>query len=168
MRSVRTLATVAALALLAAGPGHAAPLASSTGGGAAAEAAAAVDIGLEAALARINELRAQAGAAPLALSAQLTAAAQGHADDMAAKRYFSHTSRDGRTPGQRITAAGYRYSTYGENIAWGYADWAAAIAGWMRSAGHRANLLNIRFRELGLGLKNRYYVAVMAAPRTAR
>ena len=48
---------------------------------------------------------------------------------MAANGYFSHTSRDGRTPGQRIAATGYSYATYGETIAWGYDDWNAAIAG---------------------------------------
>lgn len=163
MHLARTLAaTLLALTLGAAA--HAAPLTSSTTGEARA-AVAAVDVGVQAALARINELRRQAGVAPLVLSSQLTAAAQGHADDMAAKRYFSHTSKDGRSPGQRITATGYRYSTYGENIAWGYADWTATIAAWMRSSGHRANILNARFKHIGLGAKSRYYVTDFATAR---
>lgn len=157
----------ALLALTIGSSVHAAPLTSSIAGEATA-AAAAIDPAVQAALARINELRRQAGASPLVLSSQLTAAAQGHADDMAAKRYFSHTSKDGRTVGQRISATGYRYSTYGENIAWGYADWTATIAAWMRSSGHRANILNARFKDIGLGAKSRYYVADFAAARAAR
>lgn len=166
MHVVRTLAAIAMAAFAAATPTQAKPLLSSTQAGPSATLrAAAVDANLELALARINQLRAQAGVAPLTLNAQLTAAAQGHADDMAAKGYFSHTSKDGRTPGQRIAATDYSYTTYGENIAWGYADWNAALAGWMGSLGHRANLLNARFVEIGLGVKKRYYVADLAASR---
>jgi uncharacterized protein YkwD len=161
------LARAFAAALLALSVGssvHAAPMTSSTTGEARA-AVAAVDVGVQAALTRINQLRRQAGAAPLVLNSQLTAAAAGHANDMAVKKYFSHTSKDGRSPGQRITATGYRYSTYGENIAWGYADWNAAITAWMQSQGHRANILNARFKHIGLGVKNRYYVTDFATPR---
>lgn len=121
---------------------------------------------LAAPLARINELRAQAGVAPLTLNVQLIAAAQGHAADMAAKGYFSHTGPDGRGPGQRLAATGYQASTWGENIASGYADWNATITAWMGSAGHRANLLNARFKELGLGLASRRYVADLATSRS--
>lgn len=160
----RTLATIAVATLAATAPAHAKPLLSSTRGESVTRVAP-VDAGLELALARINELRLQAGAAPLVLNAQLTAAAQGHANDMAAKGYFSHTSQDGRSPGQRIAATGYSYTTYGENIAWGYADWNAALTGWMGSPGHRTNLLNTRFREIGLGVKKRYYVADLATSR---
>jgi uncharacterized protein YkwD len=163
MQLAKTLAA-ALLALTIGGSADAAPLTSSTTGEARA-AAAAVDLGVQAALTRINELRRQAGASPLVLNSQLTAAAAGHAGDMAAKQYFSHTSKDGRSVGQRISATGYRYSTYGENIAWGYADWNATITAWMRSSGHRANILNARFKDIGLGAKNRYYVADFAAAR---
>ena len=70
---------------------------------------------------------------------------------MAAKGYFAHNSQDGRTPAQRITAAGYSFTSWRENIAWGYADWNAALTGWMGSAGHRANLLATTLSEVGLG-----------------
>jgi uncharacterized protein YkwD len=163
MGMVRTLAVVTLAALAAAAPINAKPRISSMKGEAAV-GLAAVDTSVQIALTRINELRRQAGAAPLVLNTQLTAAAQGHADDMAAKGYFSHASRDGRTPGQRIAATGYRYTAYGENIAWGYADWNAALTAWMGSSGHRANILSTRYREVGLGLKNRYYVADFATP----
>ena len=75
------------------------------------------------------------------------------------------TSLDGRSPAQRITATGYSFTTFGETIAWGYADWNTAIAGWMGSPGHRAILLSTRVRDVGLGRKDRYYVADLAAPR---
>lgn len=126
---------------------------------------ATVAASLQAALNRINSLRAQAGAGPLVFNAALNRAAQAFAEDMAAHNYFSHTGRDGSTPGQRLTAAGYDWSTYGENIAQGYADWNAAITGWMNSPGHRANMLNPNFREIGLGVKNRYYVQDFGARR---
>jgi uncharacterized protein YkwD len=127
---------------------------------------AVVDPSLQAALTRINSLRAQAGAKPLALNTALNTAAQAFANDMATYRYFSHTGRDGSTPGKRITAAGYNWQTYGENIAYGYSDWNKTITAWMNSPGHRANLLNSRFKEIGLGVKNRYYVADFGAQRT--
>jgi uncharacterized protein YkwD len=164
MRLVRTLSAAVLMALAAAAPIHAAPRISGAMGEAPA-AQAAISASLLAALNRINELRSQAGVPALTFNAQLKAAAKGHADDMAAKGYFSHTSQDGRTPGQRIAAAGYSYSAYGETIAIGYDDWAAAIAGWMGSPGHRAILLGTRYRDIGLGRKDRYYVADLASPR---
>lgn len=130
---------------------------------------------LAAALAEVNRLRAEAGVAALTLNAKLTAAAQGHADDMAAKGYFSHTSQDGRTFVQRIQAAGYtNYTMLAENIASGQAGWYAAITAWKNSPGHRANMLNGNYKEIGLGAKGRYWVqdfgtarATTAAPLAA-
>lgn len=80
----------------------------------------------------------------------LTTAAYGHSRDMADNNYFSHTSRDGRTFDQRITAAGYRWSRAGENIAAGYTSAQSVVNGWMASEGHCANLMNPNFRDMGL------------------
>jgi uncharacterized protein YkwD len=102
---------------------------------------------------------------PLKSDPRLQAAAQAHANDMATRGYFSHTSLDGRSPAQRVRAAGYPSSYIGENIAWGYRDWNAAITGWMNSAGHRANLLRREYQDIGLGLNDRRYVAVFGAQR---
>lgn len=108
----------------------------------------------------INAARAQArtcgaaayAAAPaLTYNAALERAAQGHAADMAAKNYFSHTSQDGRTFAQRITNAGYVWSTIGENIAAGYSTPEAVVAGWLQSAGHCRNIMNPGFKEIGVG-----------------
>ena len=79
---------------------------------------------------------------PLAWDNALGAAAWDHSTDMAQQDYFSHTSLDGRQFNQRIAAAGYPYSTGGENIACGYSTPQAVMNGWMNSSGHRANILN--------------------------
>lgn len=86
----------------------------------------------------------------LSWNTALTTAAYGHSRDMADNNYFSHTSRDGRTFDQRITAAGYRWSRAGENIAAGYTSAQSVVNGWMASEGHCANLMNPNFRDMGL------------------
>ena len=73
-----------------------------------------------------------------------------HAGDMAAKDYFSHAGREGSTPSQRVTRAGYRWRMTGENIAAGQPTPDAAVAGWIKSPGHCANLMNGAFTEMGV------------------
>lgn len=102
-------------------------------------------------LAIINAERAAAGCGPLALNPKLTAAAQGHSEDMAARNYFSHTSLDGTSPSQRVTRAGYDWQMTGENIAAGHATVAGVMQRWMDSDGHRANILNCSYTEVGIG-----------------
>jgi uncharacterized protein YkwD len=70
---------------------------------------------------------------------------------MAAKAYFSHSSQDGRSPFDRMRDAGYDYRTAGENIARGQTDAAAVMTAWMDSPGHRQNILNCDFEDLGVG-----------------
>ncbi len=94
---------------------------------------------------RINKLY------DLAWDDLLFVAARAHSDDMATYDYFSHTSLDGRTPAERITAAGYAWNACGENIAAGYATPEAAMQAWMNSSGHRANILSTTFCDLGVG-----------------
>jgi uncharacterized protein YkwD len=65
---------------------------------------------------------------------------------------MSHTGSDGSSPGDRITRAGYTWSAYGENVAYGYATPEQVMNGWMNSPGHRANILNCSFKEIGVGL----------------
>ncbi|PCG87330.1 RNA polymerase [Streptomyces sp. WZ.A104] len=99
----------------------------------------------------VNAERAKAGCGPVSVNELLNTAAQRHSADMAARDYFSHTSPDGTDPGDRITAAGYRWSTYGENIAKGQRTPADVMKAWMNSPGHRANILNCSFKEIGVG-----------------
>ncbi len=91
-----------------------------------------------------------APASALSAQAQLTRAAYGHSRDMADNNYFSHTSLDGRTPGTRVSAAGYSWSGVGENIAAGYGNVQAVVDGWMASDGHCANLMSASFTQYGL------------------
>ena len=90
--------------------------------------------------------------APLAWNCLLEDAALAHSTSMAENDFFSHTGLDGSSPGDRITAAGYVWHTYGENIAAGYGDAQAAMAAWLASAGHCANLMSARFTEMGAGM----------------
>ncbi|MFD7098298.1 sigma-70 family RNA polymerase sigma factor [Streptomyces xanthophaeus] len=103
-------------------------------------------------VALVNDERKAAGCEPLKEDAQLRAAAQGHSDDMAGRDFFSHTSPDGTDPGKRTTAAGYRWSTYGENIAKGQQTPQSVMDSWMKSPGHRANILNCSFKDIGVGI----------------
>ncbi|MFE3588736.1 CAP domain-containing protein [Streptomyces niveus] len=100
----------------------------------------------------VNAERSKAGCGPVSANSQLQTAALLHSQDMAAKDYFDHNSPDGKDPGDRITAAGYRWTTYGENIARGQQTAAEVMKGWMNSPGHRANILNCAFKEIGIGV----------------
>jgi len=120
-----------------------------------ADTVAAVE---DAVLCLLNGERADRGLAQLAENAQLAQAALGHATDMVQRDYFSHDSPDGATMTDRIAATGYLPDDaswlVGENLAWGTGSLATARAimdAWMSSEGHRANILNPRFREIGMG-----------------
>jgi len=98
-----------------------------------------------------NSERTKAGCKALKSDAQLKSAAQKHSADMAKRDYFSHTSKDGRSPFDRMTDAGYAYSAAAENIAAGQRTPADVVKGWMNSAGHKANILNCAYSEIGVG-----------------
>jgi len=98
-----------------------------------------------------NAERAKAGCPPLAVDPRLTVAAQAHSSDMASADYFSHDSRDGRTPFQRVASAGYAFSVAAENIAAGQRTPRDVTTGWMNSPGHRANILNCSLVHIGVG-----------------
>jgi len=139
---------------------------------AAAACAAAPTAAKRHALDEINRFRARNGRAQLCYSSRIAAAAWWLAGDMAAKNYFSHTDSQGRNGGQRLTRFGYAWSRWGEDIAAGYRSWHAAIVAWENSPDHRANLLDPRFREVGLGRgydahsRYKYYwVTDFGAPR---
>ncbi|MFB7653176.1 MULTISPECIES: CAP domain-containing protein [unclassified Streptomyces] len=103
-------------------------------------------------LALVNEERAAAGCSPVTANDKLTRAADDYSDVMASSGVMSHTGPDGSTMTTRVEAAGYQWSTLGENIARGQADAAAVMDSWMNSEGHRANILNCSFKELGVGV----------------
>jgi uncharacterized protein YkwD len=98
-----------------------------------------------------NQIRQQQGCGPLRLDSALVEAAGKHASDMVRRHYMDHTNPDGQDPGDRMAAAGYRGSSWGENIAAGYDSAQKVVAAWMQSDGHRKNILNCRFTTIGIG-----------------
>jgi uncharacterized protein YkwD len=88
-------------------------------------------------------------APPVAWNETLARAALGHSRDMADKRYFSHKEPNGSDPAARATQAGYRWTRVSENIASGQHSMASAVADWLDSPGHCANIMNPAFTEMG-------------------
>jgi uncharacterized protein YkwD len=103
-------------------------------------------------LAAVNERRRRAGVPPVKANADLDEAAQRHARDMLARNYFAHESPSGTTVRERAKTAGYQWRTIGENIAEGQLSVAEVMDTWMNSPGHRRNILDKDFKELGVGL----------------
>jgi len=118
-----------------------------------------------------NRNRAARGLDPLLPSRPLARAARLHARNMARLGFFDHTDPQGRGVGERVAIfdRGHRYTYLGENIAAGYRSAASACEGWMSSAGHRRNILDSSFTNIGGGFASggpygRYYVQVFGAP----
>jgi uncharacterized protein YkwD len=82
----------------------------------------------------------------------LERAAQLKADDMATKGYFAHNSPEGLTPWHWFKSAGYNFVYAGENLAVRFYDSVDVVRAWMDSPGHRANILNSHFTEIGIGI----------------
>jgi len=108
----------------------------------------------------VNRERAFHGEQALHWNIHLVASAQGHTESMAFGDYFEHIGPGGQTPLSRMRRDGYIYSSrlgfeVAENIGWG-SLWLgtprAVVASWMTSPGHRANILDGRFRDTGIGV----------------
>ncbi len=99
----------------------------------------------------INAERAKHGLMALKHNWELSRVARYKSQDMKDNRYFSHTSPVYGSPFQMIRSFGISYRTAGENIAKGQATPQAVVSAWMSSAGHRANILNASFQEIGVG-----------------
>jgi uncharacterized protein YkwD len=119
-----------------------------------------------------NTERAAAGVAPVTMESRLMVAAQLHATQMAQLQRMEHNLPEGQypTPADRLAAAGYSWRTYGENIAFNYRSPEDVMHGWMGSSGHRANILNSAFTQMGAAVARDaqgrpYWVQVFAAPR---
>ena len=118
-----------------------------------------------------NKRRRKHGLDRLAGDTLLHQAAQGHADEMdAVGRYLGHDSADGRDPGDRIDETGYSWRAYRENVATGQPTAKQVVKAWMRSPGHRDNLLSDNVTEIGIGFAiddesgSPYWVQKFAAP----
>ena len=107
----------------------------------------------------LNEQRTSRGLRRLRANAKLRAAAERHSANMNQKDFFDHVSPAGSTPLERVKAAGYLAGAdswaVGENIAWGeqrLSTPAEIMQSWMESPSHKANILNRRFRHVGIGV----------------
>lgn len=103
-------------------------------------------------LAAVNAERRKAGLAPLTLEEKLSWAAQKHAEDMLARSYYAHASPEGTSPLARALTAGYPSRRVGENIATGHFSVEEVVDAWMHSSGHRRNILDGAFTQIGVGL----------------
>jgi uncharacterized protein YkwD len=131
-------------------------------------------------LQRVNAFRATGAvcgsvaypaAGALSWNTTLLQAAKGHASDMATNNYFSHTGLDGRTPAQRVLAAGYSYGRMGENIAAGQPTVESAMAAWIASPSHCQNMMTSDFQDIAVACVRNdaatyriYWVMEMARP----
>ena len=107
-----------------------------------------------------NNDRIRAGLPRLHESAELDAAAQAHADDLAKFGYFAHTTPDGGAVWTYVINPGYDYQAAGENLAENFAEPLSEEWAWMKSPDHRANILQQHFRDIGVGIKGRYVVVM--------
>ncbi|MFH8727184.1 sigma-70 family RNA polymerase sigma factor [Streptomyces termitum] len=116
----------------------------------------------------VNRLRAEAGCAPLRTDPRLTAAARAYARDMVARDSYGHAGPGGELADARITAAGYRWSAWAENLAEGQPTPAAVVEGWRDGAGHERNMLDCSYRDTGVatvpGPRGPVWVQELAAP----
>lgn len=99
----------------------------------------------------VNDARSQAGCHPLDADPALAGLAGDYSAQMAREGFFAHTTPDGLSPWDRARDAGIT-DLGGENIARGQQDAQAVMDAWMHSPGHRANILNCDFTELGVGV----------------
>jgi uncharacterized protein YkwD len=109
-----------------------------------------------------NQQRVSAGLRSLAWHEKLAEVARAHSADMLARGFFGHRNPDGADPGRRLEQRGLEFTAWAENL---YeltngpddpkAVAASAFRGWMRSSGHRRNILDGRFRYLGIGVSSR-------------
>lgn len=123
----------------------------------------------------INSIRQANGLYVLTTQAGLGGVARAHSDDMLARDYLSHVNPEGKSPGDRIAAAGITVTAWGENIAMskGLADPVDAIVqGWMDSPGHRENILRAGWTHTGVGVAQSgntfYFTQVFATMPAAK
>lgn len=159
-RLAQIAAPAAATMVLAAAGGGAVASASASCPGATIRVTAATAPEANAAtLCLVNRERTARGLVPLRREATLSTAATRYAAQMVRQGFFDHVSPSGSTLVSRVRAVGYldgvRGYRVGENIAWGTGSTGtprSIVAAWMRSPGHRANILRPAFREIGLGV----------------
>ncbi|QAT44091.1 serine protease [Aminipila luticellarii] len=99
----------------------------------------------------VNQERAKSGLAPLTINAKLSQVAEKKAEDMRDQNYFSHTSPTYGSPFDMMKQFGITYTAAGENIAKGQKTPQDVMTAWMNSSGHRANIMNSNYQQIGVG-----------------
>lgn len=116
----------------------------------------------------VNRHRAAAGCGPLRVDPELAAVAAAYGREMVRRGFYGHEGPGGSDPGGRMTAGGYTWSAWAENLARGQADPTTVVADWMADPPHRANLLDCRFRDTGVaavpGPDGTIWVQELASP----
>ena len=170
LRPLAALAAVCGAALIWAPPASAVRACPSAS---AVPAKVAKRVAVHATLCVLNATRERHGIRPLRMNSRLSRAARRHARDMVRRNYFSHDSMGGASFVDRIRHAGYLDGAgawaVAENIAWGSHHYSAPrriLHIWMNSPGHRANILNPRYRDIGIGLALGAPVAGSGGPAT--
>jgi len=101
-----------------------------------------------------NQERAKAGLKALQIDTKLTQSAEAKSQDMKNKNYFSHTSPTYGSPFDQMESLGITYKSAAENIAMGQRSAAEVVDAWMKSPGHKANMMNPSFTHIGVGLSD--------------
>jgi len=101
-----------------------------------------------------NQQRIQAGLEPLRYSQILSKSAQAKADHMFANNYWAHNAPDGTTPWDFFKQVDYQYQIAGENLAKDFYDTSSLMSAWMKSPTHRDNIVNPKYKEIGIGVVN--------------
>lgn len=115
--------------------------------------------------ARVNAHRQSLGLAALTWHPAAAAVAQAHSEDMVRRGYFAHVDPDGHDPADRLAAANVAYWSAAENIVSDAPTADSALAAWLGSDGHRANLESVEYTHQGIGVVNGTWTHVFLAPR---
>ncbi|BAZ45225.1 SCP-like extracellular [Chondrocystis sp. NIES-4102] len=112
-----------------------------------------------------NKIRTEHGLNRLKTNCKLSQAAQAHTLDMISMGEISHTGSDGSSLATRAEKAEYSYLNLGENVAQGQTSPTEVLNSWINSDGHRENILNPSFTEIGVGYEDNYWTQVFGRPR---
>ncbi|MEK7168531.1 MAG: CAP domain-containing protein [Patescibacteria group bacterium] len=112
----------------------------------------ASSIGIQEVVNLTNQKRSEAGLSALSLNQELSAAAYTKGRDMIDKDYWAHVAPDGTQPWKFFNDFGYKYKYAGENLARDFSSASAAVDAWMNSPTHKDNILNPKYKEIGIGV----------------
>lgn len=114
----------------------------------------ASDITAEQVIVQTNQKRSELGLSELSFNQELSQAALSKGQDMFDNQYWAHVSPQGKQPWDFIKASGYQYLVAGENLARDFGHTNEMVEAWMASPTHRANIVNPKFREIGIAVIN--------------